>query len=142
MYIVSACLVGLETRYDGLHARCESLLEEIGGECFIPLCPEQLGGLPTPRVPAFIDGENGFQVIKGQAKVVNKEGIDVTRQFLKGAYQVINIAKAFRVKTYFLKDGSPSCGVNFTHRREGRMPGCGVLAALLTQQGSKIVAVG
>jgi uncharacterized protein YbbK (DUF523 family) len=142
MYIVSACLVGLETRYDGSHARCESLLEEIGAECFIPLCPEQLGGLPTPRVPAFIDGGDGFQVLKGQAKVVNKEGIDVTRQFLKGAYQVLNIAKAFRVKTYFLRDGSPSCGVNFTHGREGRVPGCGVLTALLTQEKSKIVAAG
>jgi len=141
VYIVSACLVGLKTRYDGSHAKSESLIGKIEKECFLPICPEQLGGLSTPRVPAVIEGGDGLQVLEGQAKVINGKGIDVSKQFLKGAYQVLKMAKAFEVTVCYLKDGSPSCGVHFTSGNQGRIPGCGVMAALLKQEGFKIVAV-
>ena len=141
VYIVSACLVGLRTRYDGSHAKNESLIEKIQKQCVLPLCPEQLGGLSTPRVPAVIEGGDGFQVLKGQAKVINGEGIDVSGQFLKGAYQILKMAKAFEATVCYLKDGSPSCGVHFTCGNQGRIPGCGVMAALLKERGFNIVAV-
>lgn len=141
MYIVSACLIGLETRYDGSHQRSEHVVEEIRKGYFIPLCPEQLGGLPTPREPAFIKGGDGLQVLKGRARVINKGGIDVTEQFLKGAYEVLKMANAFGARVCLLKDGSPSCGVHMTYGEQGKMPGCGVLTAILMEEGFKVVAI-
>lgn len=69
-------------------------------ESSIPVCPEQLGGLPTPREPAEQRGE----------KVITKSGRDVTENFVSGAKQVLKLAKLFGIKEAILKQGSPSCG--------------------------------
>ncbi len=57
--LVSACLLGVRCRYDGEHASCPEVFDEIWNSHFVPLCPEQLGGLPTPRTPAMIEKEDG-----------------------------------------------------------------------------------
>lgn len=124
--MVSACLVGLCTRYDGRlkpSASCRAYLED---RLWIPFCPEQLGGLPTPRTAADLAGGDGFEVLAGRARVVDKTGKDVTRQFLRGAEQSLIIARAQEIAEILLKSGSPSCGLG---------PAPGVTAALLISSG-------
>lgn len=128
--LVSACLLGLCTRYDGkikVHPQC---LTEITGITWIPVCPEQLGGLPTPREAADIVGGDGCAVLAGTARVLTKSGIDRTAEFIRGAEQVVQIARLQNVRRAFLKARSPSCAVT------GRM---GVTAALLQLAGVGLI---
>ncbi len=126
--LVSACLVGLQTRYDGKivnQPECRNALE---GTIWIPVCPEQLGGLPTPRCPADIVGGDGEDVLAGRARVVCSDGQDVTEPFVRGAEMVADIARRLQVNEVFLKARSPSCGVAQT----------GVTAALLRNSGFQL----
>lgn len=129
LVLVSACLVGLRTRYDGRIVTSPSCLERLEGLTWIPVCPEQLGGLPTPRCAADIIGGNGTGVLSGLVRVICKDGADVTDAFVNGAQQVLDIAKRQKVSAVFLKSRSPSCGV----ARQG------VTAALLEQHGFTLV---
>lgn len=124
--LVSACLVGLRTRYDGRLRPDEACRMALAGTLWVPVCPEQLGGLPTPRPAADIVGGSGVDVLAGRARVVNRIQEDVTDQFLLGAERVLAIARARQVKAVFLKSRSPSCGVT---------PLPGVTAALLQAHG-------
>ena len=126
IYLVSACLVGLRTRYDGQIKLCSECQRAIGSGIWIPVCPEQLGGLPTPRPAADIVGGNGGDVLAGRARVVTRQGMDVTDHFIAGAEQVLAVARAQPVAAVFLKGRSPSCGVS---------PLPGVTAALLLAHG-------
>lgn len=104
MYIVSACLAGIKCRYDGranTNERIKKLVEE--GKA-IPVCPEVLGGLPTPRTPCEIIDNNG------RIKVINKNEIDCTEEFLEGAKKALAIGQIVGVKKAILKSKSPSCG--------------------------------
>ena len=97
--IVSACLAGLCTRYDGrvlANQECQAKLE---GITWIPVCPEQLGGLATPRCAADISGGSGSDVLNGTAAVICKDGTDVTEAFLQGAHQVLEIARRQNIET-------------------------------------------
>ena len=128
--LVSACLVGLCTRYDGGHKSspvCQRLLAD---RCWLPVCPEQLGGLPTPRQAADIQGGDGHTVLAGKARVITRTGDDVTTCFIRGARQVLAIAQAQRIRLAILKSRSPSCGLH---------PIPGVTAALLLQHGIEII---
>lgn len=129
MILVSACLVGLQTRYDGRVVDSPGCREELENYTWIPVCPEQLGGLPTPRCPADIAGGNGFDVLEGQARVICDDGKDVTAPFVRGAEMVLDIARRQGVEKIFLKARSPSCGVKKT----------GVTAALLQRHGIQLV---
>ena len=129
VYLVSACLVGLATRYDGRIFRNEECLRGLAGCIWIPFCPEQLGGLPTPRVAADLVGGDGKDVLAGEAQVVTREGQDITDAFLRGAMQVLEIARSQLVEAVFLKSRSPSCGLS---------PSIGVTAALLMERGFKL----
>ena len=123
--LVSACLAGLRTRYDsqiGAHPDCRKELENY---TWIPVCPEQLGGLPTPRCPADIVGGDGEDVLDGRARVKCDDGTDVTEAFIRGAEMVVEIARRQQVGQVFLKARSPSCGIKKT----------GVTAALLRRNG-------
>lgn len=93
---------------------------------WIPVCPEQLGGLSTPRIAADLTGGDGHDVLAGQALVLDKNGRDVTTNFILGARQVLAIARAQQIEHALLKARSPSCG-----------PGhpVGVTAALLRKNG-------
>lgn len=134
MIIVSACLFGLNARYDGT-TNAHALIQKysFSGK-FIPVCPEQLGGLPTPRVPVEIVDGTGQDVLLGMCQVRGEQGEVVTPQFILGATEVLKIVRMFKVTAAILKKRSPSCGVNhiydgsFSHRKK---PGQGVTAALL-----------
>jgi uncharacterized protein YbbK (DUF523 family) len=129
VYLVSACLVGLCTRYDGQTKESPECLGRLRNAIWIPVCPEQLGGLPTPREAADITGGNGSAVLAGRARVLTKSGIDLTEEFVRGAEQVLRIARSQKVDGVFLKARSPSCAVNGT---------IGVTAALLNAAGFQL----
>jgi uncharacterized protein YbbK (DUF523 family) len=128
--LVSACLTGLCTRYDGQSKADQGCLRLLAGYRWIPVCPEQLGGLPTPRPAARLTGGDGFGVLAGTARVIDKEGVDRTESFLRGATMVLAIAQAQHIDRCFLKSRSPSCGLG---------PPIGVTAALLWQHGIEVV---
>ena len=126
LFLVSACLVGLCTRYDGETKPSAECTEFLQKKVFIPVCPEQLGGLSTPRPAAEIVGGDGRDVLKGEAQVITKTGDDVTTPFIKGAQQVLQLANAQDIDGICLKSRSPSCGVSAP---------MGVTAALLAEHG-------
>ena len=130
IYLISACLLDLRTRYDGRvlsSVICEKALEEA---ICIPVCPEQLGGLPTPRTAADLAGGDGHDVLAGRARVITRDGIDVTASFILGARQVLAIARQQPVDRVIVKARSPSCGLS---------PIRGVMAALLEEEGYEVV---
>ncbi len=140
MILVSACLVGVNCRYDGTNIQNVDLLEKIKEEEFVPVCPEQLGGLLTPRPRATIVSGTGKEVITGKAKVIDINGKDVTGEFLKGAHETLKIAHLKKVETAILKEKSPSCGMEFTNSDFKKVGGSGVFAALLKREGIKILS--
>ncbi len=141
MVIVSACLCGINCKYDGgnnLDLRVLNLLKE--GKA-IPVCPEQLGGQKTPRAPHEIVNGNGLDVLDGKARILGPEGDDVTFEFLKGAYETLKIAEATSASIAILKARSPSCGVGKIY--DGtfigtKRTGNGVTAELLLSKGIKV----
>jgi len=130
--LVSACLLGMNTRYDGANRRNEELLAQLAGRWIIPICPEQLGGMPTPRPPAKLNGASGEQILDGRARIINAAGRDVTQEFIRGANEALLLARTFGAEEAYLKTRSPSCGLGAFH---------GVCAALLLRHGIKVVAV-
>lgn len=133
--LVSACLLGVNCKYSGGSNKNEKLMEYIKAAAFIPVCPEQLGGLTTPRLPA--------EIIEAadKTKVVNSEGKDVTLQFETGAEETLKIAKLYDCKYAILKEKSPSCGS--IHIYDGSFQGKlkegkGITAALLEKNGIKV----
>ena len=133
MKICSACLLGIKCRYDGKSKRNKKILELGKKEILIPVCPEQLGGLPTPREPAEQKGK----------RVITKSGKNVTKKFKKGARQVLKIVKLFGVREAILKQKSPSCGCGqiYDGTFSGKIiKGNGVTAALLKRNGIKVIS--
>lgn len=104
-------------------------ISELSGSIWIPVCPEQLGGLSTPRTAADIIGGDGNDVLEGNALVVTEKGEDVTEQFILGAKQVLKIAESREIAGIYLKARSPSCGITFQP---------GVTAALLISRGYEV----
>ena len=98
--LVSACLLGYNCKYNGKNNKNDKVLEYINDKYVIPICPEVFGGLSTPRIPSEIKGD----------KVINKQGIDVTKYFIEGANKTLDIAKILNIKKAILKQKSPSCG--------------------------------
>jgi len=138
--LVSACLLGVNCRYDGSHAYCPEVFDELWRSHFIPVCPEQLGGLPTPRTPANIEGGDGRDVLRGRAKVINRGGEDVTAAFLKGAQETLLIAQLVRAKKAILRNHSPSCGCQAVYQGKKLVKGAGVTAALLAESSLEVVS--
>lgn len=114
------------TRYDSGCRADAACLDALRGLAWIPCCPEQLGGLPTPRMPADIHGGDGDDVLVGIACIIAKNGADVTPAFLRGAEECAKIVAMFGIRQAFLKARSPSCAVTGV---------IGVTAALLRRQG-------
>jgi uncharacterized protein YbbK (DUF523 family) len=139
--LVSACLLGLSTRYDGSHCVRHELMERLSGQKIIPVCPEQLGGLPTPREPAEINRMDGHAVLREEAVVLRRDGGDVTEEYVRGAEQVLRIARLTGARRAVLKEGSPACGVSHL-KRDGRdVKGHGVTAALLQEKGVDVEGI-
>ena len=132
MKLVSACLAGVKCRYDGSAKPCKKVIELVKKGQAIPVCPEQLGGLPTPRIASEQKGN----------KVFNKEGKDLTKEFEKGAQEALNIAKIAGCKEAILKSKSPSCGFGLIY--DGSFTGTlikgdGVFAELLKANNIKVM---
>lgn len=135
MILVSACLCGVNCKYNGKNNLNEEMLELLKkGEALL-ICPEQMGGLETPRRPSEI------RIINGETKVVMDDGRDVTDNYKKGAEEVIRLAKELNIKKAILKKKSPSCGLGEIY--DGTFTGTltkgnGVTAALLLDNGIEV----
>lgn len=130
--LVSACLLGINCRYDGKSKPNEKVIRLATKELLIPVCPEQLGGLPTPREPSEISNGRVFTI----------SGKDVTKEFEKGAHETLTIAKLLNAKEAILKQRSPSCGYgqNYDGTFSGKLiKGDGVTASLLKRNGIRII---
>ena len=142
--LVSACLLGRPVRYDGnaktLH---DSLLDRWMQEGrVVPVCPELLAGLPTPRPPAEIAREeSGAAVLRGTASIIEASGEDVTATYVAGARAALELAVREGCRFALLTDGSPSCGSSFIYDGSftgRRHAGEGVAAALLREHGIQV----
>jgi uncharacterized protein YbbK (DUF523 family) len=141
MKLVSACLMGVHCRFDGKSSLDTDIQQLVIEGKAVPVCPEQIGGLSTPRLPAEIIGGTGEDVLDGKAKVVNIEGEDVTEAFIRGAKEVLRIAKTVGATEAILKERSPSCGSNVIYNGtfQGiKQAGNGVTAALLKRNGIQV----
>jgi len=140
MKLVSTCLLGIECKYDGKSNKCNYLIKKVRSEQIIPICPEQLGGLTTPRDRARIVAGEGIDVLKGKAKVMTYKGKDVTKQYLKGAKETLKIAKFFNAKEAILKADSPSCGCGQIYAEDfsDKKQGDGTTTALLKKHNIKV----
>ncbi|MBC2576253.1 DUF523 domain-containing protein [Peptostreptococcus canis] len=141
--LVSACLLGKNCKYNGKNNLNENLMKSISEKEIIEVCPEVMGGLSIPRVPSEIEyGKSGIDVIEGNARVVTKDGNDVTKEFKKGAYKTLEIVIKNKIKLAILKESSPSCGSTFIYNgcfNSTKKRAMGVTTALLTSNNIKVV---
>lgn len=138
--LISRCLLGEPVRYDGAgKALSADVLASLAERYrLVPVCPEQLGGLPTPRPPAELQGGDGKTVQASQARIVTNTGEDQTAAFVAGARQAARIAGLHHASTALLKADSPSCGHRSVYDGsfQGiRIAGRGVAAATLAEAG-------
>ena len=141
--MVSACLIGENTKYDAGNNLSQSVVDLSNKFTLIPFCPEQLGGLPTPRPPSEIKNSNGFGVIEMKTVVLNNMGEDVTENFIKGAQESLKIAVEHEPEFIILKENSPSCGVHKIY--DGSfcnkiIDGCGITTAFLIMNGYEVLS--
>jgi len=130
--IVSACLVGKNCRYDGGNCYNNKLIEFLKSKEYIAACPEELGGLSTPRLPCE----------REEDKVFNKANEDVTTEFNSGANEFLQLALANSCKLAILKSDSPSCGkgIIYDGSFSGKLTaGNGVTTQLLLKHGIKVI---
>lgn len=143
MKIVSGCFAGIACRYDQKHNRVNEIQKLVREGKAVPVCPEQMGGLPTPRNPAEIVGGDGYDVLDGKARVMDNQGNDVTEAFLAGAREALNMAKAVGAKEAILKEKSPSCGSCAIYDgtfSKSKKAGVGVTTALLRRHGIRVTS--
>lgn len=143
MKLCSACLLGVRCRYDGKSKANKKVLELAKKETLIPFCPEQLGGLPTPRPSTEIYNGSGEDVLNNKTKVIDQNNKDISREFVLGAQETLNIAKLFSVKEAILKQRSPSCGCGQIYDgtfSKNIIKGDGVTTALLKQNDIEVVS--
>lgn len=129
--LVSACLLGCRCRYDGNGNPDSRIAAEAAARGWIPVCPEILGGLTTPRAPAERRG----------GEIVDRDGRIVTDAFLRGAKEAARLAELYGVKYALLKERSPSCGSGTIY--DGtfsgvRVPGDGMTAQMLKDMGIRV----
>ena len=130
--LVSACLLGAACKYSGGDNLCPQIAAMAQDHALVPVCPEQLGGLPTPRTPSERQGD----------RVVTKDGRDVTDAYLRGAQEALKLSKLFGCDTAILKARSPSCGARAIYDGSFTgtvVPGDGVTAELLQASGIRVL---
>lgn len=137
--VVSACLLGRACRFDGRDKFTPELAFQLEGRNVAAVCPEELGGLGTPRPSCEISGGDGADVLDGKARVISAEGADNTEAFLTGAQAALQRALECGAREAILKERSPSCGVTSIYRDGGLGAGQGVLAALLVRNGIRVI---
>jgi len=132
--MVSACLLGENCKYNGGNNRNSGLLQLLSGHTVIPVCPEVLGGLPTPRIPA--------EIVNGE--VINRDGKSVDSEFREGARRALEKAKQEKPDLIILQSRSPSCGVKeiYDGTFSGRLiSGQGVFAGLVQEYGFRVMDI-
>ncbi len=130
---VSACMLGYASAYDGKSRLDLELITKIKGKILVPVCPEQLGGMSTPRIPSEIQ--------PGRKSVCNLNGEDVTAFFENGKIRTIDIVHGYSIKEAILKDGSPSCGSTWIYDGSFtgvRISGMGIASEYLQQHCIKV----
>lgn len=140
MYFVSACLVGVNCRYDGNNSYSEKVAEFLSDKEYIALCPEELGGLPTPRAPSSFVGGTGEEILTGGAKLIDSDKIERTEEFIRGAKASLKAAREKGVTHAILKERSPSCGTREVYLNRKRVEGMGVTAALLKSEAIVVIS--
>ncbi len=135
--LVSACLLGIQTRYDGQTKRNEKVVAylEANDLIAIPVCPEQLAGQPTPRPATRFASGNGETILDGIGSVVSISGSNMNDIFIRGAHETLKIARLCGCTQAMLKERSPSCGVHQIHLGDRIIEGQGVSCALLRREG-------
>lgn len=141
---ISSCLLGENCRYDArpLVPREELLRMVEAGRAFA-FCPEEAGGLATPREPAAIEGGRaGEDVLAGRARVVTASGRDVTAEYVRGAHLALELARAKGCRRAYLKSRSPSCAAGDLPVLGRAAPAAdGVTAALFRREGIEVVSL-
>ena len=135
MILVSSCLLGLCCRYDGKEKVDERVLTYLKGKNYLPICPEQMGGLPTPRKPAEI-------VSLEPLKITTEDHIDVTEAFEKGVSEVMKLIKLHDIDLAILKSKSPSCGSREVYDgtfSRNLIKGAGILSLSMTKNNIKTI---
>lgn len=138
MILISACLIGINCKYNGKNNYNNKAFELVKNGQAIPVCPEQLGGLKTPRAPAEI------KIIDGKRYVINNKNDDVTKEFEKGAEEVLALAKKLNIKKAILQSRSPSCGAGKIYNgnfEKKLIEGNGVLAELLMSNRIEVIDI-
>lgn len=136
---LSACLLGVKCRYDGEARYVPQLTAFLGDRQALPLCPEHLGGFPTPRPPVQFWGGDGRALLAGQARLKTSSGLDVSREMVEGAKRACRIIRQHRVSLAVLKEGSPSCGRGRVTVEGESRKGVGLLAELLIKSGITVL---
>ena len=134
MMIVSACLAGFPCRYDGKAKPCAEAVELVRAGKAIPVCPEQLGGLPTPRPPCEIRS----------GRVIDTSGADRTESFHRGAQAVLTLAQTYGATYALLQNRSPSCGTGWIYDgtfSKTLTAGDGITARLLKENGIQVIGI-
>lgn len=138
MILVSACLAGINCKYDGGNNYQKKIFEMVKNGEAIPVCAEQFGGLTTPRSPVRVTNVNR------KRKVFDEQGDDKTKEFEKGAQEILDFAKKLGIKKAILKSKSPSCGCGKIYcsdfSKKELVEGNGVLAELLIENGIEVIS--
>jgi uncharacterized protein YbbK (DUF523 family) len=139
--LVSSCLLGLATRYDATDNFSQEVANYIEKHDItpIPICPEQLAGLGTPRPKCWFCSGDGRAALHGDGTLINEEGEDMTAHFIKGAQKALEIAKRTGCSTAILQQRSPSCGTRTIYIDQQLSPGMGITAALFAEQGIETI---
>ena len=138
MILISACLAGIPCRYDGSAATNSDMVKLLQSGEAIAVCPEELGGLTTPRSPSQFHGGTGEDVLDRKARLISLDGRDVTKNFIAGAKAVLRIARELNLSKAVMKAKSPSCGKGTVYRGKSLTKGNGVCTALLLRHGFKV----
>jgi uncharacterized protein YbbK (DUF523 family) len=138
--LVSACLLGLLSRYDGRTKHHDQVLDFLRRNNLrpVPVCPEQLAGLPTPRAKTFFLSGSGTEILDGNGRMVQKSGRDMNTLFIRGAEETMKVVRLTGCRQALFKEGSPSCGVHRVYREEAIVQGQGVTTALLRRNGLRV----
>ena len=131
--LISACLLGVDCKYNGSNNKLDDEIINLLKEKYnlIPVCPEIMGGMPTPRNPIEIkDG-----------KVFDNDGVEFTKEFEKGSEEVVKLAKLYDTTIAILKENSPSCGSNYIYDgtfNHQKIKGMGIAAHKLSKENIKL----
>jgi uncharacterized protein YbbK (DUF523 family) len=145
LVLVSACLAGCACRFDGSSNKDDEVARLVTAGRAVLVCPEEEGGLGTPRPPAEIVGGDGRDVIEGRARVMTEAGVDVTEAYLAGARAALEAALDAGATTAVLKARSPSCGKGVIYDgsfSRSRRAGVGVTTALLEANWIEVLSDG